>query len=95
MRKLKNTAVAIAAMLGASTQATMPATSVNADKSAQQTEQTQQKQTTRQIASKPVSRIVPNGYGGVDIDFGSYSRSPKEYGQYLQAIGKQKWNRKK
>lgn len=39
--------------------------------------------------------IVPNGYGG--LSFSSYDggHSPKEFGEYLQRNGLQKWNRKK
>lgn len=39
-------------------------------------------------------KILPNGFGGVDIPFIDHGNSPKEYGQYLQRIGKQKWVKK-
>lgn len=55
-------------------------------------------QNTKQELPKPTRetrrQILPNGFGGVDIPFIDHGLSPKEYGQYLQATGKQKWIKK-
>ena len=42
-------------------------------------------------------RLVVNDYGGLDYNplYQSSSRSPKDYGQYLQRIGRQKWTKSK
>ena len=52
--------------------------------------QTPQKDVVRQ-------RLVINNYGGLDYNplYQTSARSPKEYGQYLQQIGKQKWVKSK
>ena len=42
-------------------------------------------------------RLVVNDYGGLDYNplYQTSSRSPKEYGQWLQASGRQKWSKSK
>lgn len=56
--------------------------------------QTQEKQLPESINSVQTREIKRNDFGGLDF---SYDRglSPKEFGQYLQQNGLQKWNKKK
>ena len=44
---------------------------------------------------KQTREIGLDGTGGLDFPFYDRGRSPKEYGQYLQATRRQKWNKKK
>lgn len=39
--------------------------------------------------------LPPDGMGGISFPFYDTGRSPKEYGQWLQATGRQKWVKKR
>jgi len=38
--------------------------------------------------------LPPDGMGGIDFPFYDRGRSPKEYGQWLQATDRQKWTKR-
>ena len=46
------------------------------------------------VKTKQSKEITPDGFGGLDIRIPDMGTPPKMYGQYLQRIGKQKWNKK-
>ena len=86
--KFKNLALA-ALSLAAVADAAVPTTPTQS-----KTEQRSEKKLpTKQI--KQTKEIKFNGYGGIEYTPFDGGISPKMFGQYLQQIGKQKWNKKK
>lgn len=92
-RKFSSLAALAVLMAGGSTQAVQPIQSA-------QTEKT----TTVQAPAKVVSErktivnnreILPDGSGGLIMPNYYFARTPKEYGQWLQANGRQKWTKSK
>lgn len=54
-----------------------------------------QKQTNQEQKGKQTREIAPDMFGGLRFDYFDRGRSPKEYGMWLQATGRQKWNKRK
>ena len=93
MKKNWRTLAAIAALLagGVSQAAPVNITSQQNIRSVN----TQSKQELPKHTRETKRQILPNGFGGIDIPFVDFGRSPKEYGQYLQRTGKQVWVKSK
>lgn len=56
-------------------------------------------ESTKNTPSKPNQvnqrEILPDGVGGIQNSFWDFGTSPKEYGQFLQSTGRQKWTKSK
>jgi hypothetical protein len=55
----------------------------------------QAKQTLPKRTRENRREILPDGIGGIRIPYIDHGTSPKEYGQWLQGTGKQKWIKSK
>ena len=86
MKKRKFGMAALALLAGGLGQMTPSALNAKTVEAVQQSKQELPKPT-----RETRRQILPNGSGGVDIPFIDHGRSPKEYGQWLQANRKQKW----
>jgi len=85
-RRLGMAALALlAGGLGQMTPTALNAKTIEVTQQAKQELPKQTRETRRQI--------LPDGFGGLDFPLIDHGRSPKEYGQWLQAKGKQKWSK--
>jgi hypothetical protein len=57
--------------------------------------QVKQEHKRQTVKTKQSKEIIPDGFGGIDIRIPDMGTPPKYYGQHLQRIGKQKWNKKR
>lgn len=92
-QKLAAIAMALATMgMGAIPQ-TLPSNQVQSPKSQNHNEGVDKQ--LMPLRRGPVTPLNPSGLTGDDYSYIGTNLSPKEYGQMLQAAGKQKWNKSK
>lgn len=84
-------ALAVAAMsMAGATQAAIP---VQQNDKQQTVQQAKDVNNQRKVIQSKEIKVDPMT-GGLDFGFYDRGRSPKEYGQFLQSRGLQKWNKK-
>lgn len=68
---------------------------INANAPVEQQAPTQQKQELPKQTAENRKQILPDGTGGLMFQHPDHGISPKDYGQYLQSTGRQKWSKKR